>query len=123
VTTPDQYEPTLDVAHGNKALSRYLNKSLELLRDRSDNDDFRRVVDDVLHGRASLREVYNTPAIAAGIEPGVRKFAERWDELSQEERDRLADEGRRALAAENERIDCDRLGVRPPGEGQRPGQQ
>lgn len=104
MTHPEQDEPTLDVAHGDKALSRHLNKSLEILRDRSDNDDFRRVVDDVLNGRASLRDVYNTPAFAAGIEPSVRKFAERWDELSQEERDRLAQDGQRALDAENERI-------------------
>jgi hypothetical protein len=104
VTHPEPHEPTLDVAHGNKALSRHLNKSLELLRDRSDNDDFRRVVNDVLDGHSSLRDVYNTPAFAAGIEPGVRKFAERWDELSQEERDRLAQEGQRAFDAENERI-------------------
>jgi hypothetical protein len=104
VSHPDPNEPTLDVAHGNKALSRHLTTSLELLRDRSDNDDFHRVVDDVLHGRASLRDVYNTPAFAAGIEPGVREFAERWDELSQEERDRLAQEGQRALDADNERI-------------------
>ena len=77
MTHPEQDEPTLDVAHGNKALSRYLNQSLKVLRDRSNNDDFRRVVDDVLNGRASLREVYSTPAFAAGIESGVRKFAER----------------------------------------------
>jgi hypothetical protein len=104
VTYPERNEPTLDVAHGDKALSRHLNASLKVLRDRSDNDDFRRVVDDVLNGRASLRDVYNTPAFAAGIEPGVRKFAERWDELSQEERDRLAQEGQQAFDAENERI-------------------
>ena len=104
MTHPQPDEPTLDVAHGDKALSRHLNESLKLLRDRSDNDDFRRVVDDVLNGRASLRDVYNTPAFAAGVEPGVRQFGERWDELSQEERDRLAQEGQRALDAENERI-------------------
>jgi len=104
VTTPDQNEHTLDVARGNKALSRHLKKSLELLRDRSDNDDFRRVVDDVLNGRASMRDVYTTPAFATGIEPGVKKFAERWDELSQEERDRLAEEGRQTFDVENERI-------------------
>lgn len=114
MTHPEQDEPTLDVAHGNKALSRHLNQSLEVLRDRSDNDDFRRVVDDVLNGRASLRDVYNTPAFAAGIEPGVRKFAERWDELSQEERDRLAQEGQRALGAENERINRESQPPEPP---------
>ncbi|WP_203836441.1 hypothetical protein [Winogradskya humida] len=104
MTHSEPDEVTLDVARGNKALSRHLNKSLELLRDRSHNEDFRRVVDDVLNGRASLRDVYNTPAFAVGVEPGVKKFGERWDELSQEERDNLAQEGKRAFDAENERI-------------------
>ena len=104
MTHPEQDKPTLDVARGDKALSQHLHQSLEILRDRSDSDDFRRVVDDVLNGRASLRDVYNTSAFAAGIEPGVRKFAERWDELSQEERDRLAREGRHAFDAENARL-------------------
>lgn len=104
MTQPERDEPVLDVAHGNKALSRHLTASLRLLRDRSDNDDFRRLATEVLNGQASLRDVYDTPAFAAGIEPGVRSFAERWEELSQEERDHLAAEGERAFAQENERI-------------------
>ncbi|RZU52221.1 hypothetical protein EV385_4068 [Krasilnikovia cinnamomea] len=104
MTQPPDQEPVLDVAHGNRALSRYLLRSLEILREQSDNQDFRSLVDDVLAGRASLRDVYNTPAFAAGIDPGVRQFAERWEELSQEERDRMAEEGQAAFDAENDRI-------------------
>jgi hypothetical protein len=105
VSASEHDEPVLDVARGNKALSRHLNESLRVLRDRSNNDDFRRIVDDVLEGRASLRAVSNTSAFAAGIESGIRKFAERWDELSEDERDKLAEEGRRAFDAENQRIE------------------
>lgn len=104
MTHPDpRDEPTLAVAHGDRALARHLRISLETLRDRSDNDDFRRLVDDVLHGRANLRDVYFTPAFAAGINPGVERFAERWDQLSHDEQEQLAEQGRQQLADENER--------------------
>jgi hypothetical protein len=97
--------PTMAVAHGDPALARHLRQSLELLRDRSDNQDFRRLVDDVLQGRADLRDVYATPAFDAGINPGVEQFARRYEELSPEERQEMADQGRRALTAERVRLE------------------
>src|SRR6266536_580768 len=100
----DEQEPTLDIAHGDPALTRHLRRSLEILRDRSDNDDFRRLADDVLTGRASLRDVYTTPAFAAGINHGVQQFARRFEELTPEERAELTEQGRQALQAERERL-------------------
>jgi hypothetical protein len=100
-------EPTSAVAHGDPALARHLRTSLETLRARSDNDDFRRLVDDVLNGRANLRDVYFTPAFAAGINPGAQQFAERWDELSREEQEQLAQQGQQQLAEERERLRAD----------------
>jgi hypothetical protein len=97
-------EPTMAVAHGDPALARHLRKSLELLRDRTDNDDFRRLVDDVLNGRANLRDVYFTPAFAAGINPGVEQFAQRFDELTREQQQEMAQQGRQALDAERQRL-------------------
>ena len=97
-------EPTLAVVHGDPALASHLRTSLETLRARSDNDDFRRLVDDVLNGRANLRDVYFTPAFAAGINPGAQRFAERWDELSRGEQEQLAQQGREQLNEERERL-------------------
>ena len=97
-------EPTMAVAHGDPALARHLRTSLEKLRDRSDNDDFRRLIDDVLDGRANLRDVYFTPAFAAGINPGVQQFADRWDQLSREEQEQLAEQGRQQLDEERQRL-------------------
>lgn len=98
-------EPTLAVAHGDPALARHLRTSLESLRDRSNDADFRRLVDDVLHGRADLRDVYFTPAFAAGINPGTQQFAERWDQLSREEQEQLAQLGREQLDEERLRLE------------------
>lgn len=97
-STPDQPEqpeqPPLDVARGNQALSDHLREALRTLRERSDNEDFRRVVDDVLAGRSGLRDVFDSAAFAAGLDPGVRQFARRYEELSPEERAQLAERGR-----------------------------
>jgi hypothetical protein len=100
-------QPTMAVAHGDPALARHLRQSLELLRDRSDNQDFRRAVDDVLHGRADLRDVCITPAFTAGINPRVEEFARRYDELSPEQRREMAEQGRRALDARREQLEQD----------------
>lgn len=97
-------EPAMAVAHGDPALARQLRTSLESLRDRSDNEDFRHLVDDVLNGRSNLRDVYLTPAFAAGINPGAQQFADRWAELSRDEQQELAEQGRRQLAEERERL-------------------
>jgi hypothetical protein len=91
-------EPALDIAHGNRQLARHLRAALELLRDQADDEDFRHLADDVLAGRASLRDVYFTPAFAAGIDQGVEQFAQRFDQLSREERDQLVEQGKRLLS-------------------------
>jgi hypothetical protein len=100
-------QPTMAVAHGDPALARHLRQSLELLRDRSDSQDFCRLVDDVLHGRADLRDVYTTPAFNAGINPRVQEFASRYDELSPEQRREMAEQGRQALDAQREQLERD----------------
>jgi hypothetical protein len=103
-THDDAEEPTLDVAHGDPALARHLRGCLEMLRDRTDNDEYRRLADEVLAGRASLRDVYFTPAFSAGIDHGVEQFARRYDELSPEERAEMAEQGRQAFQAERDRL-------------------
>jgi hypothetical protein len=97
-------EPALDIAHGDQAISQHLRSSLKQLRERSDNTDFKRLVDDVLAGRASLRDVYTTPAFAAGVNPGVERFAQRYEQLNPEERAELAEQGRQALQTERDRL-------------------
>jgi hypothetical protein len=97
-------EPLLDLAHGDAALSRQLRDSLRVLQERSGDERFRRLVDDVLAGRTSLRDVYHTTAFAAGVDDGVRQFARGWERLSNGERAELAEQGRQELEAENRRL-------------------
>jgi hypothetical protein len=73
--------------------SRTTGRATRRLRERSDNADFRRVVDDVLAGRAGLRDVYLSPAFAAGLDARVWQFACRYEQLTPEERTELAERG------------------------------
>lgn len=98
----------LDVAQGDPALSRHLRNSLELLRDRTDDQDFRRLADDVLAGRRGLRDVASAPAFARVLNPEVERFAQRYEELSDAEREALARQGEEQLATERERITRER---------------
>ena len=79
------HEPMMDVACGDPELSEELRDALALLRDRSDNDDFRTLVDDVLAGRCSLFEASGTAAFNDVV---FARIAQEFDELTEDERPR-----------------------------------
>lgn len=87
----------MDVARGDRAVSRHLRESLKVLRDKSEDQDFRRQIDDILAGRVSLREAAFTGTfergIAAPFEAGMRWF----EELPEEEVQEMAAQGETAF--------------------------
>ncbi len=117
MTSPDneRQEPMLDVARGDPAVSRHLRDCLRLLRERSDDPSFQRLVDDVLRGRRGLREVCRSPEFAAVLDGRVAQFAPRLDELSDDERARLAERGNRYLSDLREQMGTTRDRERPQG--------
>jgi hypothetical protein len=92
MTGPEQ-EPTLDVARGDVALSRHLKNSLEVLKDKVDDPEFGRMVDDITAGRRSLRDMVRSPVFARALDPLVEQGAETYRNLSDEERETLARQG------------------------------
>lgn len=89
MTGPEQ-EPTLDIARGDVALSRHLKNSLEVLKDKVDDPEFERMVDDITSGRRSLRDMVTSPVFARALDPLVRQGAETYRNLSDQERENLA---------------------------------
>lgn len=77
------HEPMMDVACGDPELSEELRDALTLLRDRSDNDDFRTLVDNVLAGRCSLFEASGTAAFSDVV---FARIAQEFDELTEDEK-------------------------------------
>lgn len=82
---PD-HEPMTNVACGEPPVSDELRDALTLLRDRSDDDEFRRLVDDVLAGRCSLFDASATPAFGAAVFGRVaQEFTEHADRMADDE--------------------------------------
>ncbi|MCA1674757.1 MAG: hypothetical protein LC799_22055 [Actinobacteria bacterium] len=80
-------EPTTDVACGDPAMTPELHDALTLLRDRSDDGEFRTLVDDVLAGRCSLYDAASAPAFGAAVFGRVaQEFNERFAGMTEEEK-------------------------------------
>lgn len=77
------HEPMMDVACSDPALSEELRDALALLRDRSDNDEFRTLVDDVLAGRCSLFEASGTAAFSDVV---FARIAQEFGEMTEDEK-------------------------------------
>lgn len=94
------HESTTDVACGEPELSPELRDALTLLRDRSDDEEFRTLVDDVLAGRRGLLDASATAAFGAAVFGRVvQEFNRRLDGLTEQERNAVAAEGQTQSAA------------------------
>lgn len=81
------HDPMTGVACGEPELSGELREALALLREHSDNENFRALVEDVLAGRCSLVEASNTAAFGNVV---FTSIAQDFQELTDEEKQRLA---------------------------------
>lgn len=92
MSRPEQEQP-LDIARGDVALSRHLKNSLDVLKDKVDDPEFGRMVDDIKSGRRSLRDMVQSPAFARALDPLVEQGAATYRSLSEEEREELGRQG------------------------------
>ena len=81
------HEPAMGGGCPDPELSQELRDALTLLQDHSDNDTFRRLIDDVLAGRCSLMEASSTAAFSNVVFAGI---AQQFDQLTDDEKQRLA---------------------------------
>ncbi|MBM4653852.1 hypothetical protein GS462_26570 [Rhodococcus hoagii] len=73
--------PLQDVTGGDPGLARHLADSLRALQRHSPDQEFTKLIDDVLSGRAQLRDVVRTAAFGRVLDPLVGQFAEKYNEL------------------------------------------
>ncbi|MGH3428423.1 MAG: hypothetical protein ACRDQZ_12790 [Mycobacteriales bacterium] len=81
------HEPLTDSRCGEPELSEELRDALTLLRDHSDNDGFRALVDDMLAGRRGLVEASGTTAFSDVV---FASIARELDQLTEDDKRRLA---------------------------------
>lgn len=106
------YEPMTDVACSDPELSPELREALALLRDGSDNDEFRTLVDEVLAGRCTLTEASGTAAFSNVVFARVaREFDDYVGHLAEDEKQGLTPQAESSGAAAS----CDAPCVGCPG--------
>lgn len=71
-----------------------------MLRDRSAGTELAALLDDVLAGRRTLRDVARTQAFNDAVVPAAQKMSRQWSELGAADRDALIERGRRQLEAD-----------------------
>jgi hypothetical protein len=120
MSKPEQ-EPLLDIARGDAARSRQLRSSLRVLRDRTDNPQFRKLLDDVLAGRTGLRDVARTSLFDQLVSPGVQQSVERLREMPEEEKQRRAAEAEAQLERFREEAESVPNRPAPPADDDEPG--
>ncbi|WP_106397960.1 hypothetical protein [Actinocorallia populi] len=98
-------DPLLGFTRGDVAKAKILRDSLRTLRENSQDPAFRKLMDDVLAGRATLRQATGTQVFDREVTPLVMKTAERMEELSEEDMERLAAEGEAVEAEINARYE------------------
>ena len=83
-----EHESMTEVACSEPTLSEELRAALVLLRDRSDDDEFHRIVDDVLTGRCGLVDASAMPAFSAAVfAPVAQEYAEFVGQTTDEQQD------------------------------------
>lgn len=100
-----EQELTLDIARGDVALSKHLKNSLGVLKDKVEDPEFKRLVDDITSGRRSLRDMIDTPVFARALDPLVEQGAEIYRNLSEKEREDLARQGEEQFEQLREEIE------------------
>ena len=99
------HEPMMDGGCAEPELSQQLRDALTLLRQHSDDDEFRRLVDDVLAGRCSLIAAAGSAAFSNVVFAGI---AQEFGRLTDEEKQRLASQAQ-AESSGAERGSCGAL--------------
>jgi hypothetical protein len=98
----------LEMSQGDPAQARLLRKSLETLAAGHGGDTLKEMAQEVLSGRTGLREAANVSAYSDQLIEQATPMLEKWDSLSEAQREELAAEGRREIEAEQDRIDEER---------------
>jgi hypothetical protein len=98
----------LEMSQGDPAQARLLRKSLETLAAGHGGDALKEMAQEVLSGRSSLREAANVSAYSDQLIEQAAPMTEKWASMSEAEREEAAAEGRRNIAAEQERVDEER---------------
>lgn len=87
------FDPIAAFTRGDQTRAEFLRGNLEKIRDRTENSDVRRLVDEVLAGRRTVRELVREEAFVGELDKGMHAFASSWEQLTPEQRAALVRQG------------------------------
>ncbi len=117
---PSAEAPLLPGSSVPDAVQTHLRRSLERLRDQAEDPAVRRRMDDVLAGRASLRDLARDEAFSRMMTPLVERGMSRLEDLTPEDRARAEADGAalgRGEVPEHLREPADDPASAPPSHG------
>ncbi|MBF6333885.1 hypothetical protein [Nocardia transvalensis] len=114
-------EFVFDVARGDLGVSRQLRQSLQVIKSATTDPALRRQLDDVLAGRTGMREFGTSDAFARILDRVPRQQFDRVFSMPEEERERLAAQGRAELERLRNESPEQTASMTPPPEPPRPG--
>lgn len=82
--------PLLSLTAHDPGWDQHLRTQIATLRDRYQGTELANLLDDVLKGRRTLRDVARTRAFDDAVRPAVDQMAVAWASLSEDERAELA---------------------------------
>lgn len=89
--------PLLPSLETDPAMALQLRKSLQILSDVTPDPSFKKMVADILSGRASLRDVVDSTTFSSVVNPLVIGAVTELSQLSTEEKEALAAQGQRRI--------------------------
>lgn len=80
------------------ASAKMLRDSMESLAKIKGDSPLKEMAQEILSGRVGIREAISIPAYAEALTQGIQDFKEKWDGLSDSEREELAAKGEQELS-------------------------
>lgn len=99
---PPDHDSVSAFTRGDPVRSRMLRENLQAIRDRTDDPHLRRLVDDVLQGRRTVRELVRDEGFVRELDAGMQRFGEHWEQLTPEQRAELVRQGQAEESARRE---------------------
>jgi len=87
VSEQEPQQPLLETLRFEPRMQAHLRESLAVLRDASDDRALRTRIDDVLEGRASLRELARTPEFTSMVDSKIDQAVEEYDAIPEDVRE------------------------------------
>lgn len=94
--------PLLPILRDDPALNLHIRKSVQTLADYTTDPGLRKALIETLAGQGSLRDIVDSPEFIQAFTPAITAAVAEAEQLTDEEREALAEDGRRAIDAEYE---------------------